>query len=468
MRPLTVVAALGALAAITVGVLPRVLSAPPHTAVPRDPEDRRVWTGTMLHGDPGDAKEGTVVDFQLPLGDVDDLKAQLKRWLARAESTVGQDEDGWTGLGAPRASLEKWVRKWLDDYDWPSRRVALQAMGRHVLVRARGLWVHCVVIDPPAANASTPTALLVHGWPGSFVEFAEAGPMLASKGFRVVVASLPGFGPGTRPHRHDFSFVDAARTFIDVLVHLGPHPGGVVTQGGDYGSGVVAAIAQLVAQDAQPAFKLIGTHVNFLFGFEGPWWLGGPLAPAVYFSLGRWIATPDDMDRLTNNGRYKTVGAFYLYILQEMGYFHEQATKPRTIGAALDDSPAGLLAWIVEKFYAWAPPHEQGRDVEARWEHILDDVTLYHVTRTGLSSARYYSANFRDPAAFLLSARAVIPGPAAVADVVGEIVRVPRAFLPNKFPDLRRHTTFPTGGHFFAMHRPAELAGDVEAFVRGL
>jgi pimeloyl-ACP methyl ester carboxylesterase len=320
-------------------------------------------------------------------------------------------------------------------------------------VRVNGLDVHVVDRGPSTA----PVVLLVHGWPGSFTEFVEVAEGLAQKGYRVLVPSLPGFGFSEKPKRN-FTFVDAAVCLAKVVRALGIHK--YACQGGDYGSFVCTALGQIDEE------HLVGVHLNMAVVLVPPVKYGSFLAWPLMFLLGPYGLLGFDKADYERSTRSLGLG-FYPYIIAETGYFHEQATRPDTIGAILDDSPVALLAWIAEKFQTWSTHPEKGLNGDIPLTRILDDIQVYWVGRTGTSSVRWYKCVW-DMNGAVASLRAPVHVPVGVADVEGEIYRPPRAWLPAKYTDLRRYTTFDRGGHFFAMENPAALVRDVHEFLVGL
>jgi pimeloyl-ACP methyl ester carboxylesterase len=177
--------------------------------------------------------------------------------------------------------------------------------------------------------------LMVHGWPGSFVEFVEVIRLLRND-CNVVVPSIPGYGFSEPPSKKGFDTVEAAVVFKGLMNRLGYASGEVsyFAQGGDWGSMIVSALAQL-----DPACR--GIHLNFFPVVPMPWGPLSMLAGAAYPPL---LFSPNDQQRVF------PLQSLVVRILKESGYFHEQSTRPDTLSVGLSDSPAGLAAWILEKF----------------------------------------------------------------------------------------------------------------------
>jgi pimeloyl-ACP methyl ester carboxylesterase len=283
--------------------------------------------------------------------------------------------------------------------------------------------------------------LLLHGWPGSFAEMVKVAPMLADPGahggdpadaFDVVVPSLPGHGFSdivTRPGYGADECADDMHTLMTEV--LGHDRYGC--QGGDRGAFVSAGLA-----DRHPD-AVVGIHLNFPTGIPG------------------------DGDERTDDER-RWLDDQAAWMATEGGYIAIQSTKPQTLAFGLNDSPVGLLAWIVEKWRAWS---DCGGDVEACFtkDELLTNATLYWATQTIRSSMHYYLEHRRNPPAAMRPVRIEVP--TGVAMFPAEVVRPPRSAVARKY-DLRHWTDMPRGGHFAAMEQPDALVEDVRAFFRPL
>jgi len=283
--------------------------------------------------------------------------------------------------------------------------------------------------------------LLVHGWPGSVVEFLEVvGPLSdprrhggdASDAFHVVTPSLPGFGFSGPTHERGWHPRRIAAAFVQVMLALGYERFAV--QGGDWGSIVTANIA-----DLEPK-RVVGLHLNFVTVRSVRDGSVPPLTPAE----------EADLERLAE---WRRDGA---------GYQEIQGTRPQTLGYALDDSPAGLCAWIVEKFRAWS---DCNGDVERSFtkDQLLNNVTVYWVTGTGASSARIYWEMRQSGAAALPQARIEVPS--GIANFPAEISRMPRPWVERRY-NVTHWSDQPRGGHFAAMEVPDLFVTELREFFR--
>jgi pimeloyl-ACP methyl ester carboxylesterase len=283
---------------------------------------------------------------------------------------------------------------------------------------------------------------ITHGWPGSIFEFSKViGPLTDPErnggkpgdAFNVVAISLPGFGFSGHPTSRGYSPERMAKIIATLMARLGYTKYGV--QGGDWGS----AISRFAALN--DASHVAGLHLNFC--------LAGP--PPGVKDPNEGI-TPVELERSR---------ARQAFFETERGYFLEQSTKPQTIGSALDDSPAGLAAWIVEKFRSWS---DSDGNVEKYFtkDDLLTNITIYWATQTATSSARIYYENQRAK-----PAQGRVQVPTACAVFPKEINIPPRRWVEAQY-NVTRWTEMPRGGHFAALEEPGLLVDDIRAFFRTL
>jgi pimeloyl-ACP methyl ester carboxylesterase len=317
-----------------------------------------------------------------------------------------------------------WLRELLADwrgFDFDRLQDRLDAL-THVRADLDGQTLHAVIA--PGARPDAPPLVLVHGWPGSFLEHVFIAPMLAET-FIVVVPSLPGFafsGPPPAPGLITRQVAALCRR----LMTEGLGHDRFVAHGSDIGAGVVAWLARDHSQSVR------AIH------------LATPgLAPVSDATTPEERAYADEVER---------------WAAEEGGYAHEQATKPLTLGAALHDSPAGLAAWIGEKFFAWSGIKPDGTSAFER-ELLLSTLTLYWVTGTVTSSLLpYWAARHTPLAALPIDDRS--PVPTAVSVFGGERIpfpKPPRA-LAQRYFNVTYWAEHDTGGHFPAVAAPDLLA----------
>ena len=351
----------------------------------------------------------------------DDLAA-LRQRLRQTRWPARWPDVGWQA-GTDPDELRRLVGHWATGYDWRAHEAAINRLPSHFADIA-GARVHYLRYDSQPAGGLA--LLLTNGWPSSFLELTGLAERLAAAGFTVIVPSLPGFGfseqqPAllTSPPVHEVWH----RLMHDTLgfERYGAH-------GGDLGAGITSRLAQ-----AYPT-EVAGIHL---------------------------LATADPIDHdpatVTDEERaYLDEAATWM--TDEGGYEHEQHTRPITLSYGLSDSPAGLLAWILEKYRMWTDPGSRFDD-----DFILTQASLYWFTNSISTSFRPYYEHGRN------RARPVrrVEVPTAVALFPYDLVHPPRSWVERTY-NVTRYTRMPRGGHFAAREEPALLAGDLIAFFAAL
>lgn len=385
-----------------------------------------------------------VEPFRISVPDavLEDLRERLRRtrW---PDQVAGS---GWT-YGTDSAYLKELVAYWLSVFDWRKQEEALNRFA-HFRADVDGCGIHFL---HQRGRGPRPLPLLIsHGWPGSFAEFTDIiGPLTdpAAHGaepedaFDVIVPSLPGYGFSDRPSEPGMDVVRIAALFARLMEGLGYSRYGA--QGGDWGSAVSTALGAAFPD------RVCGIHLNMLIGARPP---------------SRDPAQLSDSDR-------RLLERFERFQKEEAAYMQIQGTKPQTLAYGLNDSPAGLAGWIVEKFRAWS---DCGGDLETRFskDRLLTNITIYWVTQTIGSSVRLYYETFRSP-----MFRAADDGgpatpfrvevPTGAAMFPAEVYSPPRAWAERIY-NITQWTEMPSGGHFAAMEEPEALVRDVRAFFRPL
>ena len=360
--------------------------------------------------------------FEIRVDDaaLDDLRERLDRtrWPDQIAGT------GWE-QGIPVDYTRDLVAYWRDSYDWREQERRLNELD-HFRTTIDGQSIHFV-----HARSAKPDAfplLLLHGWPGSFVEFLDVIPRLADS-FDVVVPSLPGYGFSEPTRSAGWNTVRIARAFIELMSRLGYSTYGA--QGGDWGAQIATRIGALDPEHC------VALHLNM------------PIA-----------TRPEEKVELSATEKAE-LAAFAQFQRHEAAYSLEQGTKPQTLGVALSDSPAGLLAWIVEKFRTWSDCDGDPENVFSR-DQLITNVMLYWLTGTVTSSMRLYWEHMHDD-----RAQDYVAIPTAVARYPKEILRFPRSWVARKY-NVTRWTEFERGGHFAAMEQPEAFARDVQEFFDSL
>ena len=364
-----------------------------------------------------------------------DRRLDATRWPDELEDT------GWE-LGSNLAYLRSLAEYWRHGFDWRREEATLNQLPQY-RIALDGLHIHFV---HACGKGPAPLPLIItHGWPGSFVEMAKLIPLLtdpashggrAEDAFDVIVPSLPGYGFSDRPRERGMEPRKIAALWARLMRELGYER--FAAQGGDWGSAVSIALG------LDHADRMIGIHLNYI---AGRFLFGGALNQPPQNEMGR--AYFEEL-----RGWWDAEG----------GYSHEQGTKPQTLSYALNDSPVGLLAWIIEKFRTWSDCEGDVERVFTR-DELLTNVMIYWVTETIASSARLYYETRQQP--LDLSPANRIKPPVGFAVFPREIPIPPRE-LAERGLNVARWTTMPKGGHFAAMEEPQLLAEDVRAFFREL
>lgn len=367
----------------------------------------------------------------VPESELHDLRDRLARTRWPEPETV---EDG--SQGVPLRSLQDLCRHWARDYDWRAAEARLNARPQY-RTQIDGLEVHLIHVRSGHHDALP--LVLTHGWPGSVLEFLKViGPLTdptahggdASDAFHVVCPSLPGYGFSDKPSERGWGVERIARAWMELMSRLGYQRYGA--QGHDWGTSITTSIGQ------QDPGHVVGIHLT------------PPLAPP----------DPDTFDDLSDAER-AALGDLRQAQERESGYSAQQATKPQTVGYGLVDSPAALCAWMVEKFWAWTDGDVLTRD------EILDEVTLYWLTRSGASSARLYWESFAEVAEWFSGATVdTVDVPTGCSIFPGEIPRASRRWAAKRYTDIRWWNELDRGGHFAALEQPALFVDELRAFFR--
>ncbi|WP_238012183.1 epoxide hydrolase [Dactylosporangium sp. AC04546] len=357
----------------------------------------------------------TVTPFriEIPEPTLIDLRERLER--TRWADAVADD---WARGTAPSA-LRELVARWADGYDWRATEARLNRLAHYTY---NGL--HFVRVGTRGKQP----LLLIHGWPDSFLRFEKILPLLADD-FDLIVPSIPGFGFSQRPDTAGSSAPQAADRFNELMDHLGLTRYAV--HGGDCG----AQIGELIAL-RHPE------HVAALHITDLPFWHSFGLDPATL-----------------SIEEQAYLGKAQEWARREGAYAQQQTTKPQTLGYGLNDSPAGLAAWLLEKYQSWT---DGGYDKALGADAVLDNLTLYWVTQTAVSSVRFY---FETAAALgEILGRGPVTAPTAIAALPGDPTKPLRSLAERSLP-IRRWTELPAGGHFGAWEQPEALALDLHAFL---
>lgn len=365
--------------------------------------------------------------IEIPQADVDDLRHRL----ARTRWNTGlPGVEGWT-RGVPADYLKDLAAYWADGFDWRAAEARLNEFPQF-LTEIDGQDIHFAQVR--SAKADAPALLLIHDWPGSFVQFTDVIEPL-SRDFDVIVTSTPGVGFSGPLTSTGWNTGRIAAAFTTLMDRLGYAHYGVQGNGG--GAWIAAEMGRL-APDA-----VTGIHVNGLVTFPSD-------DPADFAGL-----TESEQTRLERLQDFRD---------DKMGFNAIQSTRPETLAFGLHDSPVGQLAWITEKFKEWTDPASELPEDAIGRDHLLTNISVYWFTGTAGSSAHLYYEMAHDPSAWAPKDRGTVPTAVAVA--------LPADVAIRRFAERDHHvvrwTEFDRGGNFLSLEQPELLTEDVRAFFAGL
>ena len=396
----------------------------------------------------GTTKADAILPFRVNVPD-NDLANLRRRLSATRWPTKELVED--RSQGVQLATLRALARYWSTGYDWRKCEARLNALPQFTTV-IDGVNIHFIHVRSRHENALP--LIMTHGWPGSVIELLDTvGPLTdptkyggnPDDAFHLVLPSLPGYGFSSEPTELGWDAARIARAWAKLMDRLGYTR--FVAQGGDVGAAVTDAMGR------QAPKGLLGIHVNLLAGVTG-------------------IADKLPAESEKERAAQKAVATFRA---SGFGYFLEQSTRPQTIGYSLLDSPLGLAGWLLDhdtdSYYKISRAFVDGQPTgNLTRENIVDNITLYWLTGTGASAARWYWETGRAVAA----ARAASEVPPAVTVPVGfttfpgEIWAAPRSWVEQVYPGLGYFNEVDRGGHFAAWEEPRLFSEEVRAAFRSM
>ncbi len=351
--------------------------------------------------------------------------------------------------GVQLATIQKLARYWATDYDWSKCEAKLKALPQFVTT-IDGLDIHFIHVRSKEKNALP--VIVTHGWPGSITEQLKIiGPLTdpvahggkAEDAFDVVIPSMPGYGFSGKPTTTGWDPVHIARAWIVLMKRLGYTK--FVAQGGDWG----ALITDLMGVEAPP--ELLGIHTN----------MPGAVPPEIDKAAFAGAPAPSGLS-VEEKSAYDQLAFFYG---QGLGYALEMKNRPQSIyGVA--DSPIALAAWMIDhdaSSYALIARVFDGKSEGLTRDDILDNITLYWLTNTGVSSARLYAEN---KLAFFAPKNVAIP--VAVTAFPDELYQAPRSWAGKAYPKLIHYNRVAKGGHFAAWEQPEILVAEMRAGFKSL
>ena len=378
----------------------------------------------------------TATPFRLQIPDAALQDLQTRMALTRLPDEA--PEAPWK-YGTSVAYLRDLLAYWQQGFDWRAEEAALNAVPQF-RTKLHGIDLHFLHVRGEGPNPMP--LLLSHGWPGSVFEFLDLIPRLTEPSrfggdpkdaFTIVAPSLPGYGLSFQPGQARFSLEAIADCLADLMTDvLGYRRFGA--QGGDWGGFVSSRLGAVHAE------KLLGIHLNLLAVRRDP----------------ALVQTQDEEER-----RY--LAELSEFLKEETGYQWIQGTRPQTLAFGLTDSPAGLAAWIAEKFKIWTD-NDGSPESAVNRDRMLANISLYWFTGCIGASFHPYYARMHGPWP--------IPGtvdvPMGYCQFPKEILRPPQSLAARTYTDIRRWSVMPKGGHFAAMEQPKVLAREIQAFFRPL
>ena len=382
-----------------------------------------------------------------------DLRRRIAatRWPER--ETVADDSQG-----VPLAMIQELARYWQADYDWRKCEAKLHVLPQFI-TEIDGLDIHFIHVRSKHENALP--LIVTHGWPGSVIEQLKiidpltnptAHGASASDAFHLVIPSLPGYGFSAKPSTTGWGPDHIAGAWVVLMKRLGYTQ--FVAQGGDWGS----PISNLMAKQGHP--ELLGIHVN----------LPATVPPDIVKALQAGDPPPSDLSA----DERRAYEQLTIALTKKRAYAQIMGTRPQTL-YGLADSPVSLAAWLIDHGDGYAQPAAAitsavlGRTINGHpagdltRDDVLDDITLYWVTNTGVSSGRLYWENKLN-----LYAAADVSIPAAVTVFPGENYQAPRSWTERAYHKLIYFNEVDRGGHFAAWEQPQVFSQEVRAGFRSL
>jgi pimeloyl-ACP methyl ester carboxylesterase len=380
----------------------------------------------------------------VPDDDLDDLRRRLTATRWPTKELVGDRSQG-----VQLATLEELVRYWATDHDWRNAEARLNAYPQFT-TKIDGVDIHFIHVESRHPNALP--MIMTHGWPGSVLELLEVIDPLtnptahggrAEDAFHMVVPSLPGYGFSSEPTELGWESGRIARAWAELMARLGYTR--YVAQGGDVGASVTDAMGR------QAPKGLLGIHVNLL---------------AAALGIADRLPAKSEQERAAHK-------ALATFKASGFGYFLEQSTRPQTIGYSLLDSPVGLAAWMLDhdtdSYYKISRAFVDGAPVGGLTrESIVDNITLYWLTGTGVAAARWYWEFGQVLAASAGKAPPPVSVPVGFTTFPDEIWAAPRSWVETVYPGLAYFNEAERGGHFAAWEEPEILAREVRAAFKPL
>ncbi|EJZ22523.1 epoxide hydrolase 1 [Rhizobium sp. Pop5] len=394
------------------------------------------------------SRDESIRPFQVhvPQSQLDDLRRRIAETRWPDKETVGDSSQG-----IQLAQVQELVRYWGTDYDWRKAETQLNALPEFITT-IDGVDIQFIHVRSSHPNALP--VILTHGWPGSTLEFLKTiGPLTdptayggrAEDAFDVVIPSIPGYGFSGKPTDLGWGPDRTARAWDTLMKRLGYQH--YVSQGGDHGSVISDALAR------QAPKGLLAIHLNM------PATIPGDLTKAIN-------SGDPAPSSLTSQERqaFRSLSTFFG---RNAAYGALMVTRPQTIGYSLSDSPAGLAAWMYEKFAQWSDSDGVPERVLSK-DEMLNDITLYWLTNTGASSSRFYWENNNNNFSAEAQHTKDIKVPVAISVFPKEIYQAPESWSKQAYPTLFYYNQVARGGHFAAWEQPQLFTEELRAAFKSV
>jgi pimeloyl-ACP methyl ester carboxylesterase len=384
------------------------------------------------------------LEREIPQADLDDLRARVAATRFPEKETVDD-----LSQGPQLATMQALARYWVEEYDWSKCEERLDALP-HFVTEIDGLDIHFIHVRSEREDAMP--LIVTHGWPGSIIEQLKIIDPLtnptahggdASDAFHLVVPSMPGYGFSGKPTTTGWGPDHIARAWAELMERLGYDR--YAAQGGDWGG----QITDLMGAQAPPG--LIGIHTNF------PGAVRADVAAAVQSGGPAPPGLNDEETRL-----YEKLKDFFA---TDVAYALEMGTHPQAL-YGIADSPVGLAAWILDHdsaSLALITRVFEGQPEGLTRDDVLDNISLYWLTNTGVSSGRLYAEN-----TFGFFDVKGVKVPAAVSVFPDELYQAPRSWAEEAYPKLIHYNVLDKGGHFAAWEQPEAFVNEVRTGLRSL
>ena len=400
---------------------------------------------------PGGSKMGNAVSpfaINVPEDQLADLRRRIK-----ATKWPDKEQVPDTLQGVQLATMQQLARYWASEYDWHKCEAKLKAVP-HFLTEIDGLDIHFIHVRSKHENALP--MIVTHGWPGSIIEQMKiiepltnptADGASASDAFHLVIPSLPGYGFSGKPTKPGWNPASIAKAWAMLMQRLGYTR--YVAQGGDWGN----AVTEFMALQQPPG--LLGIHTN--------------MPATVPADVSKALATGGQPPGGLSPDEKHAWDQLDFFFKNGLGYAIEMNNRPQTL-YALADSPVGLAAWMCDhdaRSQEMIARVFDGKTEGLTKDDVLDNVTLYWLTNTAISSARLYWDNAHHPTGGFFDVRG-IKIPVAVSAFPDELYQAPRSWAERAYPNLIYYNKLDKGGHFAAWEQPELFVREMRAAFKSL